>query len=251
MNYYIPEIPLQENNEFSIYGVSELNEYANDVMKYMLEIKKNILQFFGLNNYDKVRINLYDNKDNILKWRIQFGNAPYNIGNNAGFFYNNMVFCYSDLSKVSCESAIKNIAHEFVHLVYVNCVQEKGTDTRTVWVDEGLAQFLSGQKNELLDDNKFREWFKEHIINSDKEIPKIEFLKQHGSDYGTFCDIKTNKYNGYDISYVLIRYLIETLPPSEFQSIIRSKKLIEQQEKEIMSNAISYYINKFRFNYKK
>lgn len=242
MEYYVPKSPLLDNNEFSIYGVSNLKEYASQVMEYLMCIKKNILQFFEIDHYDKVRINLYDSREDILKWRTQFGNAPYKIGNNAGFFYDNMVFCYSDSSKVDVMIAIKNVAHEFVHLVYMNAVQEQGNEKRVVWVDEGLAQLLSGQKEDLLDKERFKIWFMNHILGANKEIPNINFLKQHGSEYGSFCDTKTNKYNGYDFSYVLIRYLLETVDKTEFQRIIRNKDLIEKLESTIIESAVSYYI---------
>lgn len=241
MEYCVPETPLLDNSEFSIYGVSSLNGYANEVMNYMMNIKKSILQFFELDHYDKVRINLYDSKEDILKWRTQFGNAPYKIERRAGFFHDNMIFCYSDFSKVDVVSAIKNVAHEFVHLVYMNAVQEKGDDKRVVWLDEGLAQILSGQKEDLLDKDRFKIWFMNCILGENKEIPKINFLKKHGSEYGAFADVKTNKYNGYDISYVLTRYLFETVEEQEFQRLIRSKDSIEKLEDTIIRNALSYY----------
>ena len=65
MEYYVPKSPLLDNNEFSIYGVSNLKEYVNQVMEYLMCIKKNILQFFEIEHYDKVRINLYDSSEDI------------------------------------------------------------------------------------------------------------------------------------------------------------------------------------------
>lgn len=244
MEYYVPKSPLLDNNEFSIYGVSNLKDYASQVMEYLMCNKKSILQFFEIEHYDKVRINLYDSKEDILKWRTQSGIPPYQIRRNAGFFNlnDNMVFCYSDFSKVDVIVAIKNVVHEFVHLVYMNAVQEKGNEKRVVWVDEGLAQLLSGQKEDLLDKERFKIWFMNHILGANKEIPSINFLKQHGSEYGSFCDTKTNKYNGYDFSYVLIRYLLETVDKTEFQRIIRNKDLIEKLESTIIESAVSYYI---------
>ena len=242
MEGYVPENLLLDSDEFSIYGAPDLKEYASQVMKYLINIKKSIIQFFGVEHYDKVRINLYDSKEEILKWLCQFGNFPYKIGNNAGFFHNNTVFCYSDFSNVDWDTAIKNIAHEFVHLVYMNAVQERGNNKRIIWLDEGLAQLLSGQKDDLSNKENFKQWFMERILGVNKEIPNICFLKQHGSEYGSFCDTKTYKYNGYDISYVLIRYLAETLDKNEFQSTIRSKESIEKLENTVIENAISYYV---------
>ena len=82
-----------------------------------------------------------------------------------------------------------SIVHEFVHLVY----NEEGFN-HCVWLEEGLAQYLSSQKSLLeIDKNRYIKWLKQNVL--DKELPSIEFLKKHGSNYGEFCDCKTNKYN--------------------------------------------------------
>ena len=52
-------------------------------------------------------------------------------------------------------------------------------------------------------------------------------MKKHGSNYGEFCDCKTNKYNGYDISYALVRYIIENFEKEELKNIIKNPKDID------------------------
>ena len=66
---------------------------------------------------------------------------------------------------------IASIVHEFIHLVYDNQVPYN----HCVWLEEGLAQFLSGQKSFLeADENKYHNWLKNSVLK--KEIPPITFL---------------------------------------------------------------------------
>lgn len=128
-----------------------------------------------------------------------------------------------------------SIVHEFVHLVY----NEEGFN-HCVWLEEGLAQYLSSQKSLLeIDKNRYIKWLKQNVL--DKEIPSIEFLKKHGSNYGEFCDCKTNKYNGYDISYAILRFIIEEYSYEKIYEIIQDKVKLENFEETI----IEIFKNKF------
>ena len=132
---------------------------------------------------------------------------------------------------------IASIVHEFVHLVYNN----QASYNHCVWLEEGLAQFLSGQKSFLeADEDKYLNWLKKSVL--EKEIPPITFLKKHGSNYGEFCDCNTNKYNGYDISYALIRFIIEANSEEKLYKIIRNPCVLLVFEENIMDNFKNRYL---------
>ena len=124
---------------------------------------------------------------------------------------------------------IASIIHEFVHLIYTKYVHGE----KSVWLEEGLATYLSGQKSFLEQDMNRYNSFLERLFT--KEIPSIDYLKKHGNDYGEFCDTKTEKYNGYDISYALIRYTIEKYGVIFLNDIIKSKYKLGQYDKRIIS----------------
>ena len=132
---------------------------------------------------------------------------------------------------------IASIIHEFVHLIYrkeVKGIQE-------VWVEEGLATYLSGQKSFLeQDDNKYK-LFIDNIFK--KELPDISFLKKQGNNYGEFCDKQTNRYNGYDISYALIRFIIEKYGQDYLVKTIKYSKEFYTLEKKIIEEFKQLYIS--------
>ena len=93
--------------------------------------------------------------------------------------------------------------HEYVHKIYRYVLH----GNECLWLEEGLAVYFSGQKGFLeVDEQKYNN-FISRIKNY--EVPKLEYLKTQGMHYGEFCDLETNKYNGYDISYFIIRELLD------------------------------------------
>lgn len=243
---FLPEQPCIGNEHFEIYCSTSLTEYSKEVMDYITKQKKSILDFFGLENFRKVQINLYDNSDIFKKFTRQFFEAPsYCIGHFALGMVNFYISGGDLRDNKWYQQRIRGITHEFVHLVYKEEIQEKGNNNRVVWLDEGLAQYLSGQKSALEDKQKFKDWFLRQVARRDKIVPDILFLKKHGDMYGAFYDTETNKYNGYDISYSMVRFLAETLSEDQFQTLIRKKKAIEEIEASTLNESINYYSKMF------
>lgn len=111
----------------------------------------------------------------------------------------------------------KGLIHELVHHLYKYYVYGKDNE-RITWVDEGLAQFFSGQKNDLKDDETYNSFLEANLEYSDN----IDLNKLNHSDRSF------GKRNGYNLSYIAIRYLYETYNHEEFINIIKSKeKLLE------------------------
>ena len=137
----------------------------------------------------------------------------------AGSFGYEDVRIYVDLDKVDKYKFYSCVLHELTHVIYKNYIQEKGIKNRIVWFDEGLATYKTRQKNELYDENRLSTFISTRITGEGKEMPNISFLHKHGSKYGEFVDTETDKYNGYDWSYLMIRYLLETLSKKEFDEL--------------------------------
>ena len=77
----------------------------------------------------------------------------------------------------------------------------------------------------------------------DMEIPKLEYLKKRGSKYGEFCDQETNKYNGYDFSYLIIKAIIEEKGKEYLKEIIIDKNELVKFELK-MDDFIRNYFEK-------
>lgn len=91
-----------------------------------------------------------------------------------------------------------------------------------------------------VDDDKYYNWLKKSVL--EKEIPPIKFLKKHGSSYGEFCDCSTNKYNGYDISYALLRFIIKEYSEEKLYEIIQDTNVLLDFEENIIDNFKNRYL---------
>ena len=225
---------LFENSNFALY--SDFSYNPNFILRftnYFEKKKDRILNFYGIESFRKINIHLYISREEYISFLKDKGleYSAYSKGR-----------CLDSEIHFTCEKeildefpkvgySIASIMHEFVHLVYY----EKVNKNRVILVDEGLAHYLSGQKS-FLEENelKYNSWFKEKIIS--KEIPKFEYLLNHGGTYGKFVDTETLKYNGYDIGYAFVRYIIDTCNEDEKKKVLIYQDIVEVEK----------YYNKFK-----
>lgn len=237
---YLPNIKILDTDDFEIYSNKIYSDdFILRMSNYIYKKKRIILDFFNTKDFRKVRINLFDNKEDYYIFSKQYINiSPYSTGNCcAGMI--NYICRDEDLAKFQKAGfIIASIVHEFVHLIY----HEQISNNHCVWFEEGLAQYLSGQKSFLETDNTtYTDWLMKCIFN--KELPPIEFLKEHGSIYGKFCDCNTNKYNGYDISYALIRFMLEKYTRTEILQLAKHITNLHGIEKNLLDNFKNKYKN--------
>lgn len=65
----------------------------------------------------------------------------------------------------------------------------------------------------------------------------------------THGNLFVNKeYNGYDLSYLAVRYLLETKSKEEIHEIISDSNKVIQIGENILPQALSYYTNKLTIN---
>lgn len=193
--------------------------------------KEKILQQFKLDSFRKIQINLFDNQDIFVKLikslRWQGTTIPQYC---KGTYDNYMVnFCIADMDvKLKISTLSSKIIHECIHIIYNSL-----SDQRIIWLDEGLAMNLSGEMNDLLD--------KEALINLiETRIKPMKFPKDlndliHGSKF------VNDDYNGYPLSYLSVRYLLETKTDEELLQMIKFSEKAKELGPEILSKAINYY----------
>ncbi len=241
---YLPESPIIENDDFAIYGEDDLDCMKQDLITLLSKKKEELLKFFQFSSFQKVSIHLFSSRETYLKFSKQFFEPTvYSRGNHAGGMIN-LFYPVGNLKR-DLFHFLDFILHEYVHLLYQSIY--RGKQNRILWLDEGLAQYLSGEASLLKkDEKKFRAWYFDRIIRRDKEIPNIQFLKQHGNHYGQFIDEEFGKYSGYDLSYLLVRYMIEQ---KDIISLLYDKKKIEELEPHILQDCITYYNHYFQVNY--
>lgn len=228
----------EENKNYKLYLSEPYNK--EQIITFLNTKISSLMTFFEIKEINQITIYLYDDQDKFL----EHTKYPYQIGPLAGAYNYYQIMVYSDLTKISLNQLYNCIAHEMVHLIYQNYIRERTPNSKTVWFEEGLAQVLSGEKGDLLDDEKFREFLDKNIYAEGKEIPRIKYLKRHGDKYGEFIDRENNSYNGYHWSYLMVRYLFETTSLKNINKIMRSKQEITILERFLPDSAYYYYRKK-------
>lgn len=100
-----------------------------------------------------------------------------------------------------------------------------------------MPQYMSGEKEDLLNSSQFERYYL-HVKETTKEFPNLNCIK-HGN---TFCN---EFYNGYDLSYLCVRYLSEILTKEDFKGLIFNSDRITEYGKTILEDMMEYYDDKF------
>lgn len=95
---------------------------------------------------------------------------------------------------------------------------------------------MSGEKNELNEINAFREFYLK-VKGNTKLLPDINNLR-HGDSF------VNENYNGYELSYLIIKYLSETLTKEQFKNLMIDPNLIINIDKDIITKIFDYYDKK-------
>ena len=127
-------------------------------------------------------------------------------------------------------------SHELFHILYMKYILNNDCSKRIVWYDEGMAQFMSGEKDSLNDNRAFKRFYL-RVKEETKVIPHMNNLK-HGTSF------VNEDYNGYDLSYLSIKYLSEILTAEQFKNLMSDFKMIRQLGADIIQKMFSYYDEK-------
>ena len=222
---------VHDDSNFVINYQDNLEKLVTNFVSYYKNNINELLKKFYLDSINKMEIRLFSDKSLL-------GDIPYKLGDFAGFFNDKGVNCYININgKKSEDDIIKAIMHEIVHHIYRFYI-ENDTTNRIIWFDEGLAMNFSLQNDKYNGDDNFKEFLVNKIF-SIKSIPCINDLN-HGKSF------VNENYNGYDLSYLVVRYLIENNSDEDFYLIMKSKKTIKDIGENILNIAISYYYNIYK-----
>ncbi len=227
---------IYEDDNFIISYQDGLENLVNDFTCYYNKNIGLLLKRFHLKKINKFEVKLFSDK-NLL------GDIPYKLGDFAGFFNSKGINCYININgKKNISDIIKAIMHEIVHHIYRFYIEENIED-RITWFDEGLAMNFSFDHDKYNNDNMFIQFLNTKILTI-KNIPCINDLS-HGDRF------INDDYNGYDLSYLVIRYLIEVNSEDEFYKIMKSKDKIKELGNNILLDSVKYYAYKYNLSYSK
>ncbi len=125
------------------------------------------------------------------------------------------------------------IYHELIHYI-TNILYGKLPE----WLTEGIAKYLDGSYNQDLT-NLIK-------IIEEYEIPDISTMNRDFFVYKTYIqeenELKEKTiYNGYDLSYIMIRYIIEIYGKEYLKELLKNKEEISKIEQTILIEASEYY----------
>ncbi len=123
--------------------------------------------------------------------------------------------------------------HELFHIYYMKYILNDDCSKRIVWYDEGMAQFMSGEMNKYEDINEFKSYYLK-VKENTKIIPNMNDLN-HGDSF------KNDNYNGYDLSYIAIKYLYDTNKYDDFISLMNDFSKIKEYGNDIINKSFEYY----------
>jgi len=230
-----------ENDKIILYSPDSLNYITDEMINKTLEKIPEIYNFFGINSFRKIQINLFDDLEKYRQFVLSMRDNKNSLPKYAtGTYDNGMVNAYIQsniiINSALYKSKICNPAHEIVHILYYELILKDNYEKRVVWLDEGLAQYLSGQKDN--DNENFLKDFYFKLLKNTKYWPVINDLN-HGDAF------MNDNYNAYDLSYLCVKYLFETQNIEKIQEIVFNPDKSIEIGNTILTETLEYYKNKF------
>ena len=221
-----------ENDLCQVNYSESLEDLAEATVKLLYKKIYEYKLFFDLSFSEKVVVNYFDNIDEFREFIYGIRKERDSLPDYAtGTYDNGMVNAF-----VKVKFQLKRVytaSHELFHILYMRYILENDYSKRIVWYDEGMAQFMSGEKDLINDSDSFKAFYME-VREQTKLIPHLNDLI-HGNSF-------VNKdYNGYDLSYLAVRYLSEVLSLEQFKMLMSDFSKISQFGNDIIQKRFSYY----------
>lgn len=225
-----------ETNLCKINYSDSLQELAETTIK-LLQIKiDEYKKLFNLQIDEQIVVNYFDNLEQFREFIYEIRGERKSLPKYAkGTYDNGMINAY-----IESNTQLKRLytsSHELFHILYMKHILKDDYSKRIVWYDEGMAQFMSGEKEKYNDEETFKKFYLK-VRETTKEIPSLNKL-EHGD---SFCN---DKYNGYDLSYLSIRYLNDILNKEEFIKLMSNFSNIKKYGNDIVTRMFIYYDEKF------
>lgn len=231
-----------ENDKIILYSPDSLNYITGEMINKTLEKISEIYNFFGLNNFRKLQINLFDDLEKFRNfvYDIKINNNPipeYARGTYDRGMVNAFIQTNIKTNSLLYKEKVCHPSHELVHIIYKELILKDNYKKRVVWLDEGLAQYLSGQKEDLQNINNLKKYYLE-TINNTKIFPNL-------NTFNHYQNFITEDYNGYNLSYLCVKYLFETQNIEKIQEIVFNPDKSIEIGNTILTETLEYYKNKF------
>lgn len=222
-----------ETNNCIINYSDSLEELAKETIIILDKKINEYKKFFQKDFKETITVNYFDTKEEFRRFIYELRNED-SLPEYATATYDNcMINAYINPSNQL--ERIYTASHELFHILYLKFTLEGDYSKRIVWYDEGMAQYMSGEKDKYNDIDRFRQFYL-YVKSNTKEIPNLTELV-HGNDF------VNDKYNAYSLSYLSIRYLSEIMKTEEFNLLKNNFDKIKKLGKNITQEMFNYYDN--------
>lgn len=188
--------------------------------------------FFNVSNKERIVVNYFDTIEEFREFIFRIRGERVSLPKYAeGTYDKGMVNAY-----INPEIQLKKLYmanHELFHIMYMKYILNNDYSKRIVWYDEGMAQLMSGETDLLRNSKEFKDFYMK-VKESTKVIPKMNAL-EHGDSF------VNQNYNGYDLSFLAIKYISEILSPEQFKCLMSDFEKINKLGDDIIQQMFKYY----------
>ena len=213
-----------------------LQELAEATIKLLQTKIVEYKRLFNIQFEEQIVVNYFDDLEEFREFIYDIRGEKKSLPTYAkGTYDNDMVNAY-----IEPNEQLKRLftsSHELFHILYMKYILKNDYSKRIVWYDEGMAQFVSGEKEKYVNEEKFKKFYLK-VKEETKIIPNLNDI-EHGNLF------YNDKYNGYDLSYLAIKYLNDILNQEEFVKLMSDFSNIRKYGKDIVTNMFAYYDKKF------
>lgn len=230
-----------ECKQYKLYSPDSLKYITDKMHEVLLSKIEKFKRLFDIDDFNQIQINYFDDLDTFRNFIFElrgeksslpeYARGTYDRGMINAFIENNIV-----IDSPLYNSKLYLASHELYHILYMKCVLQNDLSKKIVWYDEGMAQFMSGEKDKLLNDEEFKKFY-ERVKEKTKRIPNLNTIR----DGNSFCN---DEYNGYELSYLAIRYLNEVLNEDEFKGLMSDFEQIRYYGATVLNDMFEFYDKK-------
>ena len=233
------------DGEFSVFSTRSLNEFNQEFIQHTQSKFEEFKGFFGVEKLSKLTFVLFDDLEEYRRYRKEKTGIEPPVYSRGCFFEDTAVLVIEKLSEKGTKGFYFKRAcgaHEAFHVYYRDLIY-KDSNERVVWFDEGMAQYFSGEK-EYLDKKQLRDYYSKFKQNympisnlndrrqGNSSVPDEEIFQRKGV------------IDGYTISYLAIRYLVETKGIDFVKDVMKDRNKILELGKTITKEMLEYYNSK-------
>ena len=219
-----------DNELFRLYSPDSLNYIFNDfdtILSERLEFYKSL---FDIKAFRKIELNFFDDIEKFRNFIYELRGEKKSLTDYArGTYDNGMINAYINPKTKENTNFYYNAkympAHELFHIMYKELILDLENKERVVWFDEGCACLFSGGYDKVI---KYYDLYVKDVIKNTKKIPNLNGLS-HGNSF------KNEDYNGYDLSYIAVKYIYNKIGKKEFKKLLHDVDKIREYGNSILN----------------